>query len=124
MSLDNRTSKLHITDIPGGANSDAGTKVKEHLKQFGEVHAVEDRHDGTFIIHYKIRNSGERAVRAGLNIPDVGPVKAQWTSEGGNYDGASTNETEEAGGADNENPHEDHFGGEEETVDREDNFRR
>lgn len=124
MSLDNRTSKLHITDIPGGANSDAGTKVKEHLKQFGEVHAVEDRHDGTFIIHYKIRNSGERAVRAGLNIPDVGPVKAQWTSEGGNYDGASTNETEEAGGADNENPHEDHFGGEEETGDREDNFRR
>lgn len=113
MSIDNRPTKVLVSEIP----STAKEKAKEHFKQFGELHGVEDKDDGTFIIHYKVRHNAERALRTGLTIPDVGEVKASWVVENAvrQGDNAADTVTELAGGA---------IDDEEDDGDRDDHFRR
>ncbi|PWN35425.1 uncharacterized protein FA14DRAFT_178794 [Meira miltonrushii] len=82
MSLDNRPSKLHVTEIPDASNEEHRSKVKAFLQQFGETHSVEDKDDGSLLVHYKIRANGEQALRSGLSVPDVGSIKATWAKEG------------------------------------------
>jgi len=78
MSIDNRPTKLHVSEVA----QENQEKAKEHFKQFGEVHAIEEQEDGSFVVNYKSRLSGERALRAGLAVPEVGQVKAAWSIEG------------------------------------------
>lgn len=78
MSLDNRTSKVHVTDVPEAG----GDKTKEFFKQFGEVNSFEDKEDGSFVVFYKARTSGEKALRSGLSVPEIGSVKATWSNDG------------------------------------------
>lgn len=120
MSLDNRPSKLHITDVPQGTDN---AKVKEHLKQFGDVHNIEDKDDGSFVVHYKARASGERALRTGLAVPDVGTIKAAWSNEGHAAPSGAA-ETSEGAVAVHGDAGEGFAEGEDDEGDREEHFRR
>lgn len=114
MSLDNRPSKLHITEIPD--NEEHRSKVKAFLQQFGETHSVEDKEDGSLVVHYKIRANGEQALRSGLSVPEVGSIKATWAKDGQNGPSAPS------AGANESNSYEGE--GYEDEDDREERFRR
>lgn len=134
MRLDNRTSKVHVTDVPTGA----ADKAKDFFKQFGDVDAITEREDGSFVVEYKARASGERALRSGLSVPDVGPVKATWNTEGGASVSSVPGTAVESGADGSASLAEGHLdtggyadgeadvkaGGEDEDADRDDHFRR
>lgn len=109
MSIDNRPTKLQVSELPEQSQD----KVKEYFKQFGEFNNIEDKEDGNFTIHYKTRLSGERALRSGLDIPEVGQVKATWAIENvnrGENDSVNTSEAvEEEAGDEEEGDRDDHF---------------
>ena len=118
MSLDNRPTKLAVSDVPE-ASAD---KAKEHFKQFGEIESIEDKESGGFTVHYKARLGGERALRAGLEIPGVGPVKTSWLVENSSSSSSNNNKEEGGGGHTVTTTAED--GGDEDERDRDDHFRR
>ncbi|PWN45527.1 hypothetical protein IE81DRAFT_320289 [Ceraceosorus guamensis] len=76
MRLDNRTTKLVVSDVP----TEHKEQVKEHYKQFGEVEDIYDSSPRAFIITYKARPSGEAAMRASTEIATVGTVKLAWAA--------------------------------------------
>jgi len=117
MSIDNRPTKLQVSDIP----SEAKEKAKEHFKQFGEFHSIEDGDDGSFTVHYKARLGGERALRAGLSVPEVGEVKAGWVVETTSKQESGAGNAAEAMGATGEEGGDKEEGDHE---DRDDHFRR
>lgn len=109
MSIDNRPTKLQVSNLPEQSQE----KVKEYFKQFGDYNTIEDKEDDSgFTIHYKTRLSGERALRSGLNVPEVGQVKATWAIDNVNIgeDGiAHTSEAVEEVGDEEEEDRDDHF---------------
>lgn len=124
MSIDNRPTKLHISEVPDREKNQ--DKVKEHFKQFGDMLSVDQRADGSFVLHYKTRLSGERALRGGLAVPDVGEVKAAWLTESdGKADGSGGGGSGGGGSGDTSLPAEGaEEGGDEDEGDRDDHFRR
>lgn len=116
MSLDNRPSKLHVTEIPDASNEEHRSKVKAYLQQFGETHSVEDKDDGSLLVHYKIRANGEQALRSGLSVPEVGSIKATWAKEG------QSGPSAQAAGENESHSYEGE--GYEDEGDREESFRR
>lgn len=78
MRLDNRTTRLNVTNIPAETEVQ---KVKEWLQSFGEVANFEDSKPDSkeFLVNFKHRQSGEQAVRAALSeVPNVGKVTLIW----------------------------------------------
>ncbi|PWY98892.1 hypothetical protein BCV70DRAFT_192906 [Testicularia cyperi] len=75
LRLDNRTTRLQVTDLPADADK---AKVHEHFAKFGEVESVEDGGKSELTVVYKQRSSGEQALRAGTEIPEIGSVKLSW----------------------------------------------
>ncbi|KAN0065550.1 hypothetical protein ACQY0O_001387 [Thecaphora frezii] len=57
MRLDNRTTRIKVTELPEGADLE---KVQEHLKQFGEVESISDEGADGLTVVYKTRASGEQ----------------------------------------------------------------
>ena len=57
MRLDNRTTRLKITELPAGVDQD---KVQEHLKKFGEVDSFTDAEGDSLTVAYKTRASAEQ----------------------------------------------------------------
>ncbi|WFD31529.1 hypothetical protein MSPP1_002567 [Malassezia sp. CBS 17886] len=74
MSLDNRTTRVCVSGLAGAADVD---KTKTYLQQFGEYDNV-DAADGSLAVTFKTRANGERAMRSGTSIPDVGEVNLAW----------------------------------------------
>mgnify|MGYP001761994853 FL=1 len=74
MTLDNRTTKVGISNLPDGFDA---SKLQAHAQQFGEILTME-YHDDQVIVTYKTRASSERAMRAGGSIPDVGQAHLTW----------------------------------------------
>ena len=135
MSLDNRTTKLRISDLPA-ESEEQRNKAQEWFKQFGEV--AEFSQDGfegepnDVLVVYKVRANAEAALRSGLSIPDVGQVKASWytaptatnsataiTAAGGAATASTAEEETEAGHDDD-----DGYDGGEGDEDKDDHFRR
>lgn len=83
MRLDNRSTRLVVSDLPEGKDPQ---RVKEWLKSFGDVSSFEDGggegEDGAsrpaFSVTFQSRQSGEQAIRSGLDVPDVGKIKLAW----------------------------------------------
>ena len=74
MTLDNRTTKVGISNLPDGFDA---SKLQAYAQQFGEIITME-YHDDQVIVTYKTRASSERAMRAGGSIPDVGQANLAW----------------------------------------------
>lgn len=82
MRLDNRSTKLVVSDIPEGKEAQP---VKEWLKSFGDVASFDDAEGPgdarSFAVTFKTRQSGEAAVRSmigGGEVPEMGKVKLVW----------------------------------------------
>lgn len=116
MSLDNRPSKLRVTDIPEPSNEEHRSKVKAYMQQFGETHSIEDKDDGSLVVHYKVRANGEQALRSGLSVPEIGTIKATWAKEAQSVQPAANEGEHESNTFDAE--------GDEDEGDREESFRR
>lgn len=79
MRLDNRPSRLSVSNIPQDADVQA---VKDWLQGFGEVVSFEpaDSKGPEISVTFKHRSSGEQAVRSGGEIPNVGKLSLAWTA--------------------------------------------
>lgn len=73
-TLDNRTTRVGISQLPSEYDPE---KLKAYMEQFGELHSL--AHDGgRLVAHYKTRTSGEKAMRSGATLPEIGPVQFEW----------------------------------------------
>ncbi|PWN53736.1 hypothetical protein IE53DRAFT_377080 [Violaceomyces palustris] len=75
MRLDNRTTMLRVSELPEGANLE---KAQDYFKQFGEIESISNPADNAFTVAFKLRSSGEQAMRKGNAIPEIGNVKLSW----------------------------------------------
>ncbi|WFD02447.1 hypothetical protein MOBT1_001130 [Malassezia obtusa] len=73
-TLDNRTTRVGISQLPSEYDPE---KLKSHMEQFGELQSL-DRDGDRLVAHFKTRASGEKAMRSGATVPDMGPVQLEW----------------------------------------------
>ncbi|WFC99958.1 hypothetical protein MYAM1_002704 [Malassezia yamatoensis] len=73
-SLDNRTTRIGLSQVP--SNYDL-SQLKSHLEQYGRLQSL-DRDGDRLIAHYETRADGEKAMRGGVQLPDVGRVPLEW----------------------------------------------
>ena len=73
MTLDNRTTRVGVTDLPLDYDAD---KLRAHFEQFGPCSL--ENVDGGVIATYTTRANGERAMRAGGSVPEIGSVRLAW----------------------------------------------
>lgn len=75
LRLDNRTTRVRVSELPSDVDQD---KLQTYFGTFGEIDTVEGTGEQELTIVYKSRNSGEQALRAGTEIPNIGSVKMSW----------------------------------------------